>query len=280
MRGKTFFPVIFLALLLAACAARGSAGAFEHSFSLPGRGGLHFGVDRSLALLSEGRLAVQAPTDVVLPTNASFHYALYGESEPDQPGGHTRSQTRRHVHCIWSRLDKKNWRWEKESNALIAALSYNKQTAGGRNWTVQVLPVTGAGDWFDALWQGLGKETPEFWLARRWSATPEDDIRLVVEYREEAPQCMQAALRAAEEDKKTNKNYAPLRGNNLQRLCREEVEAFNSRAAAALFFDEKPSEAPGPAVTRATARPAFAPDMGRLVGRAEIVTKDVGGIRP
>ncbi|MDL2291476.1 DUF4851 domain-containing protein, partial [Desulfovibrio sp. OttesenSCG-928-F20] len=172
-------------LALCACSAR-LEKASERDFSTPGRGAFHIKVNEPLTLGAEGKYRFFVPSDVLTRPGASFGYAVYAE-----PGV---GRVDKQIHCIASRLERGAWRWEKETWARREAVSYSILSAGGRNWTVQMLPVDGEKDWFSALWAQKGRETPPFWLAKRWSATPDDDIRLVVEYREAAPQCLQERL--------------------------------------------------------------------------------------
>ena len=121
------------------------------------------------------------------------------------------------------------------------------------------------------MWAENGRETPEFWLAKRWSATPEEEMRLLAEYREPAPACMRQRLR--ESLLADDKNSIPLRGKTLRAGCEEEIEAFSARAEAAVSLDQL-SGAPsgGRSVqARSGAIPSVRPNMAKLAGKAQKV---------
>ena len=249
-------------LLLSGCAARQN-GATSQSLYAGGLADFSISVRPPLSLVSSGRLTAWVPSDVNLKPSGSFNYALFTE------GGS--GPVTRHAHCIFSELPKWNWRWEKETWALPQSLSYAQEQTGGKYWTVQIMPVTSRGDWFSAMWTENNRDVPEFWLAKRWSATPEDEMRIVAEYREPAPLCMRDRLAEAAA---ADRNTSPLKGKELWRGCEREIEDFSARADT--IFDKRRLQderaASGHPLER---RSGKAPDMGKLVGKAERM--DQGG---
>lgn len=262
MHRFSYFAAVLLCLCCAACSTTRSTVS-EQGFSAPGRGALRLTVHEPLALAAAGRFRTHIPADVMLPPLGSFAYALYAE-----PGN---GPITRQVHCITSEIKRGVWRWERESWTRPEALYASNMHADGKNWTIQILPIEGEKDWFNALWTLQSREAPAFWLAKRWSATPDDDIRLVVEYREEAPLCLRDSLEAAAQDKKNNKNYKTVRGAALLRNCENAVTEFSHRADAALAF----AGPTGPVVVPPSVpHPALSPDMGRLAGRVEYISRN------
>lgn len=254
------FALALLALFVCAGCTPRQKGAAAQGFYVTGRGAFSVGVLPPLALVSTGTVSGKVISDVSFSPQASFSYALFSDTNEGRP--------ERQVHIIFSELPREGWRWEMESWAKAESLSYQKLTAGGKYWTVQIMPVTGRTDWFNALWQENGGTPPDFWLAKRWSARPEDEIRIVAEYREPAPLCMQKRLEDADEVLRTDKNAPMPQGKELWRNCDEAVLAFSARADAAVNLNgldalpEKP-------LRMLTARPSFSPNMAKLVGRAE-----------
>lgn len=260
-----FFPALaaLVCLLLCSGCAPRQNGATSQSLYAGGLANFSIAVSPPLTLASSGWLTAWTPSDVNLKPSATFNYALFGEGES--------GPVTRHAHCIFSELPKWNWRWEKETWALPQSLSYAQEREGGKNWTVQILPVTAQGDWFSDLWMEKGREIPEFWLAKRWSATPEDEMRLVAEYREPAPFCMRDRLEKAAS---AHRDALPLKGKELWRGCEKDVEEFSARADTVFAMQRLRDIAPvsGQPLEK---RSGKMPDMGKLVGRSEKI--DQGG---
>lgn len=268
-------PLTLLALLgmgllcSSACAPR-QAGATHDSLYTSGRADFTIRVAPPLSLAATGAFGASVASDVNITPWGRFRYAVFTD---DGTG-----PVRRHAHAAVCELNKLSWRWEKETWALPEAFFYAKEQRGGKYWTIQMLPVTAKKDWFSALWRENGRETPEYWIAKRWSSTPEDDIRIVAEYREPAPECMLERLREAD----AQPMGAPaLKGKTLLRGCDGAVEAFSRRADAVFSLDvmNKTEPAGGP-VTTQTARPKNSPNMPKLMGRAELVDRGGDEYRP
>ena len=263
MNGFQRLLPVALALLVIICCLPGCTprkqGATSQSFYASGRANFSISVTPPLTLAATGSLSATVPSDASMPPSGRFRYAVFS-GEGDGP-------VLTHAHTIFSELPRDDWRFELETWAAPEVMSYSKARMAGKYWTVRMMTVFSSRDWFSDLWRQNGREIPEFWLAKRWSATPERNMRIVAEYREPAPLCLQKALAAAPLD---DRNAPPVRGKELWRNCDREIDEFSVRADAAFNFD-RAGELPAQGVATATARPASSPDMGRLVGRAEHV---------
>jgi hypothetical protein len=250
-----------IAVLFCGCTPR-QQGAATQGFYSTGPIAFSVGVNPPLALVSTGMLLGDVPSDALIGPPGTFAYALFSDTGE--------GLVARHVHAIASELPQPLWRWEMESWPKPESLLHEKMRAGGEYWTVQILPVTARADWFSALWQLNGRDTADFWLSKRWSASPADGTRLVLEYREPAPLCMRERLVAADTALRTDRNAPMLRGRALWAGCDQDIEEFSRRADAAVNLGGL-EQLPEKPLRMMTARPKFSPDMGKLVGRAEIV---------
>jgi hypothetical protein len=253
--------------LLAAACAQPAVRADRDGFYAGGRFRSRIAVRAPLTLAGAGNFSATVPSEVLLaPPNAVFRFAVFGEGES--------GPVDRAAHMIASELPSPGWRWEKESLARTEALYYALVDAGGNRQVVQIFPVESSGDWFSGFWTLNGRTVPEFWLAKHWSSTPYEDIRVVAEYREAAPACMRDRLAAFAGSKK-NRDYAPLRGKTLLPRCEQEVEEFSRRADAAVAFGETAPAATadlsGSGSAPQAALPGGRPDMRKLVGVAEVI---------
>jgi hypothetical protein len=263
-----FLSLCVVATFCLSCAPR-QEGVSENSFFAGGLANFSLSVAPPLGITSSGRLSANVPSDSIIAPMARLAFALFGE-----PGD---GPVVRHVHTLFSELPTGSWQWEKETWALPQTIAYSKITTGGNFWTTQILPVISAGDWFSALWAENGRTAPEFWLAKRWSATPEREMRVVAEYREPAPACMRQRLN--DSLLADDRNSIPLRGKNLRSGCEDEIDAFSVRADAAVRLESMGPAPSGAQSVRAlqSRLPAGRPDMAKLVGKAEKI--DVGGDR-
>lgn len=258
------FLILLAALSLPAsgCAPR-RIEASSQGFSGSGIADFNIRVSPPLTLTLAGRATAAVPSDDALQAPiATMAFALFAE------GGS--GAVTRHAHTIFSELPRQAWRWEMETWAKREALLYATERAGGKDWTIQIFPVAATGDWISALWQKNGRQTPDLWLAKRWSSTPEEEMRLLAEYREPLPACLRDNLGWAAGEN----GPAPLpRGKDLRRGCEREIKEFSTRADA-VFDLEKRSDTPPAAPEAKTALlPDMRPDMPALVGRAEAIMR-------
>lgn len=266
-RSLAFIAYSFLIIALmttVGCTPR-QEGATPSGLYAAGRANFNISVTSAMTLASTASLSAQIPSDVTVSPRGTMRYALFAEGES--------GPVTRHAHILFSELPRPEWQWEIETWAQPGSLSYEKQRTAGKYWTSQILPVFSGQDWFSEIWRGKGRDIPEFWLAKRWSSTPERHIRIVAEYREPAPVCMNDKLTA----NAANKNHAPLRGQELWRNCDDAIREFSARADQAFVF-ERATNLPAEKTVTPGPLPSSPPDMAKLAGKAEhIVTYNTGG---
>lgn len=253
-------PVLLTALcalaLLVSCTPR-KQGASSQSFYAAGRANFNISVAPPMQLFATDARSASVPSDVTISPSARFRYAVFSDND----GG----PVARHAHIILSELSQYEWRWEVETWAMPEALSYQKEKIAGKYWTIQMMPVFSSQDWFSALWAENKYEIPDFWLAKRWSATPEPHIRIVAEYREPAPLCMRERLADARPE---DRSVPSLKGKELWRDCDNEIREFSQRADSAFLFD-RAENLPDEGLSKSAAAPSARPNMAKLVGKAE-----------
>ena len=260
--------LVLLALAAPGCAPR-RVSASPQEFSGSGIADFSIRVAPPLTLAASGRLTARVPSDdALVPPIATVAFAAFAEGDS--------GPVTRHAHTLFCELPLDSWRWEMETWGKRGALSRVSERKGGKYWTAQIFPVAAAGDWFSELWLKNGRQVPEFWLAKRWSSTPEEEMRLLAEYREPAPACMRDRLAQAAGEK--GAGYLP-DSQELWRGCDEAIRDFSARADA-VFDLERLRDQPA-AVPAASAAPAAktallpdsSPDMAALAGRAEVLTR-------
>ena len=252
--------IIACLLALSSCSPR-QQGASSRGFYASGRPNFSITVTEPLSLAHTGFLTAEVPADVRMYPRGSFRFAVF-----DDAG---QGSVNRHAHMILSELPRLDWQWELETWAAPEALSYEKVRKAGKNWTVQILTVSSSKDWFSSLWQDNGRSVPEAWLAKRWSATPDTNVRIVAEYREPAPLCMRDTLAAPPSESRG----VPLASKAPWRDCEREILDFSARADAVFAFD-RAGDLPDRPEQRSSSLPAMSPDMGKLVGKAESISRD------
>ena len=232
---------------LAGCMAGAVSGVSGTSLVRTGYPRLSIAANEPLVLQGYGRQWVSLPSEFLgNAPSGTMDYAVYGASDEQEPEG----TVSRHAHAFVVRpSDDVRWRFKLESFKPYGGLSFGKREINGYRWTVQLLRVDGESDWFSAMWRESGRETPPVWLAHRFSATPEKSTRVVAEYREPWPECLDPEL------------------TELTFVRKDCLEGFLARADEAFALDmhapeiiEEPSS---PAVLH---KPAFFPDMGKLAG--------------
>lgn len=255
-RTVPFLAALFLVCLsVFGCTPR-RLGASEQEFYAGGRADIFLAVSPPLALADSGRFSGRVPADSSLSPFSEFNYAVFA------PKGE--GTISRHVHVLMGELDNAHWRWEMETWTLPGAFSYAKTRQAGKDWTVQVLITPASTDWFSALWTVNQRSVPEYWLVKRWSATPEPRIRLVAEYREPLPECLLSSLPVPPE----GDILPPGPVRNLRHDCTQEIMDFSRRADHVVHLDRLREHA-APSAERLPLRPSMSPDLEKLAGRAE-----------
>ena len=246
-----------VALFVSGCAPR-RIDASAQAFSASGIADFNITVSPPLTLFAAGKLTPDVPSDTAFQSpTATVAFALFAEGDS--------GPVERHAHTMFCELPLSAWRWEMETWGKREALLHTSMRAGAKNWTIQIFPVAAAGDWFSALWQQNSREVPGYWLAKRWSSTPEEEMRLLAEYREPAPACMRDRLVPAAG---ASGAFPFPKGKELRRGCNKEIEEFSARADAVFQLEKRGAVSAAP-VPHDILLPRMKPDMTALAGRAE-----------
>ena len=252
MRIKNLVLGLFLPLILSACSPA-ITGVTGNSLTRNNFPSATITANEPLQLLGYGRQFVTLRSDILtLRPTGIFDYAVFSDSKE---GPVTRS-----AHSIMLRpTDQNQWRFVLESWRGPNTFFMRGTGFDGMNWTEQLMSVTSQGDWFSDMWVASGREVPERWLAKRFSATPADFVRMVAEYREPWPDCMAPDIRSLELVSNADECLGPF-------LKRADT-AFSIQRAA-LDTSVPPA---GPSVLTL---PPTAPNATRLAG--EVEERDMG----
>ena len=260
---NTGLAVLLLIPALSGCTPVQQA-ATDHTFYSTGQPSFEARFAEPFTLAASGRMQAFVPSDTMASPVAQTTFAVFGQG--------AEGPVLRHGHVMLSSLPAAAWRWSMETWPEPSTLSLSKMTTTGQFWTIQLFPVPAQGDWFSEFWQANGREAPRFWLAKRWSATPYEETRIVVEYREPAPTCMNDALSPLEAIAR-QEQVSPPEGLQLLLACRKEIDAFSARADASVSLDTFTGERKD----RVTFKSAFLPpsqiNMKKLVGEAEVIDR-------
>ena len=194
-------------------------------------------------LRDHGRLWVGLPTDFLgIEPSGSLDYAVYGQGES--------GLVTRHAHALFVKPGHSDaWVFQTESYPAPGGLAIGRTVVDDYTWTTQVLRVPSEKDWFSAMWRASGREVPDVWLARRFSATPERTLRVVAEYREPWPECLDPDI----------KDLVFVREECLGGFLQRAGEAFSLRMHVTEPVDASP---PAPQLQR----PPSPPDIRKLAG--------------
>lgn len=208
-----------LSCLLWACspALHGVSGSAVVTTSYPGAA---LTANAPLTLQGWGSrwVAVASESPLENPTS-SMDFAMYS---PTGEGPVTQ-----HAHVLAARLyDGDLWRFDLENSLSAGAFNYSQFTGNdGRTWTMQLMAVPSAEDWFSAIWLENGRQVPETWLTARYTATPDTDLRLAAEYREPWPHCLDPDI------VQTPANYAFVPRDCLKDFLDRAHNAFTASAS-------------------------------------------------
>ncbi len=207
-----------------------------------------------LALQGHGRLWVTlySQDSLLEQPSASMAYAIYsdGNSGP----------VTRHAHALFVQPTSALWSFQLESFKGPGVLGLSKEDIGGLTWTMQIMRVPSQGDWFSDVWIENGRSVPETWLVKRFSATPERSTRMVAEYREPWPECLDDAAA------------------DLMLVSGTCLKDFMRRADAAFTLDQnQPPQEQAVTAPSALKLPAAMPNTRKLVGE---VWKNTWTLRP
>jgi hypothetical protein len=155
------------------------------------------------------------------------------------------------------------WRFTMESFKEPYTFSLSNTGFDGMAFVARLMVVQSAGDWFSDMWAASGRAVPERWIARRFSASPDQSVRYVAEYREPWPACLdEEALR-----------LGLLSGASYDSCLRP----FMQRSEKAFSIERgAPETMLPPAGPVRLSIPPYAPDPTKLAGEVE---QDDRGLR-
>ncbi len=257
MRIRSGTLSLLLPLLLAACSP-----AFT---GVSGEGLVRTGYPRAvitaeppLRLMAYGRRYVTLKSDIMMlqPTGA-FDYAVYSDS--------TDGPVTKSAHSIILRpTDERRWRFVLESWKAPNAFAMSSTGFDGMTWTEQLMTVPSEGDWFSDMWRASGREVPERWLVKRFSATPAEYVRMVAEYRESWPACLPDEIQWLE--------LVPNAGECLGPFLKRADAAFSIQRGSA-------GSVAAPAAPSILTEPSSSPNPTKLAGEVEQRDLDFPGFR-
>lgn len=260
---RLFSILAFVALAgLAACAGAytGLSGDVMYAYGLAD---VAISPNPPLKPFGSGLQNISMKTDAMIKAPATLNYAVYGEEQ--------NKQVLKHGHVIVCSIDDTEaWEYLMETFPRSNENYLRVVTIDGRTWNEHLMFQNAQGDWFSALWQANGRKIPEQWIAKRWSRTYFDRLRVVVEYREPMPECVTVLPDAG----------AGLGGRTLFQTdgaaCSKALRDFDVRAGQAFTFGRAGSQGDVgmPAANQLTAMPSWRLDPTPLVG--ELKARDRG----
>jgi hypothetical protein len=214
-----------------------------------------------LKVVSSGNTWARVDTDTNLKATASVDYAIYGE--PDAKG-----LVRQSGHALvasFSTVDA-GWDFAPESFARSNEVYLGAIKINGLEWVEHLLYENSEGDWVSNMWLNNGREVPERWIAKRWSRTYFGATRVVVEYREPMPECVEVRYGA-----KLLGRGSTFSGATSE--CGSLIKDFEERAdrsfeiLSSRGLENVPLVSFGAAEQRLT-RPQGQPNMNKMAGTA------------
>ena len=247
MRVQKIFASLLLPLMLSACTPA-FTGVTGNSLTRNNFPTGTITANEPLRLVAHGRqfVALRSDTMTSRPTGF-FDYAVFSDS--------TEGLVTRSAHSIMLRPTNANqWRFTMETWRGPNTFVIRNTGFDGMNWTEHLMSVPSQGDWFSDMWVASGREVPERWLVRRLSATPASFVRMVAEYREPWPPCMDPDIRSLDLVSNPGECLAP----------------FLERADAAFTIQRAALDpAIPPAGPSVLTLPSSAPNAARLAGEVE-----------
>ncbi len=253
--------------LLSACTPR-QVGVTRDSLYSSNAPDMSITANAPYKVVGYGKKWPQVKSDILGVTPvAAFEYAVFSDSE----SGPVRSYVQAATVTMQS---PDAWYFAPESFPGTTSFGLSKSQINGDTWTEQLMVVDAPQDWFTQLFAASGRQVPQVWLAKRWSTTPDDYIRVVAEYREPLPDCLLPLLQRDESGAlRLNKDMPAVAVN-----CGKTLEEFSARAAKAVKFGSFADVAPGGTVPNLlTNMPENAPNVRKLAGEVRVVSR--GGDR-
>ncbi|MDR2825910.1 MAG: DUF4851 domain-containing protein [Deltaproteobacteria bacterium] len=221
-----------------------------------------------LTPMAFGTLGGSVETDTTITAHARVNYAVFGDAAPTEPGKEA-LMVKTHGHTLVTELSNHYaWEFDVESNASHSEVYLRTIQLNGQEWTEHLLFADSEGDWFSELWQNNGRSVPERWIGKRWSRDYTNYYRVLMEYREPMPACIEVTNNAGQ-----SYSVHAIFNTNTQE-CQRELKEFEIRAEQAFDIQnlrsvENPVE-PGKALVSVLSRlPEKSPNMKKLVGTAQ-----------
>ena len=174
-----------LRLLLAACVLTACTpartGVIGNTLTTNVKSSISITGQDSLVVRAHGRLYPDSgPTRTTRTATLSFDYAFFTSE--------ARSDCFAYAAIV--RIDDdKGWIFRPPAR-FPGAFSVADVSFGGFQWSEQILRSPAENDWPAAVWEELGGEKHDFWLAKRWVAHLDGTTRAIMEYREPWPVAM------------------------------------------------------------------------------------------
>ena len=204
---------------------------------------LSIAANAPLTLHAHGKVWVDLPTEFLgVRPSGIMNFAVYGQSEGNALASH--------AHALYvTPTEGHAWVFQPESYPTSGGLTIGRKVINDYTWTTQLIRVPAETDWFSAMWRESDYTVPSAWLARRFSASPDQTTRVVAEYREPWPECLDPEI----------KKLAFIREECLGDFMRRSEAVFSLQ----MHTVENTDAAPGPSLLQ---RPPFSPDMRKLAG--------------
>lgn len=213
-----------------------------------------------LKVMGSGTTWARVDTDTNLKATASVDYGIYGD--PAENG-----LVRQHGHVLvasFSSVDA-GWDFAPESFARSNEVYLNTVKINGQDWVEHFLYEDSEGDWLSNMWLDNGRQVPERWIAKRWSRTYFGTTRVVVEYREPMPDCVDVRYG-------TNLLGRGSVFSGTTTECGNLVRDFEKRASQAFEILSSRGQENAPLVNfsagQELTRPQGQPNMRKMVGTA------------
>lgn len=174
--------VVLTACLLTACAPA-RTGVIGNTLTTNVKPYISITALPPFSVLAHGTLRPETETDRMGSREMTiFNYAVYADADAHS------GPVSRFAYAAITRLEHANiWRFQPPTPSG-AALYAGNTSMDGIAFTHQVLRV--GDDWGSRIWRENGRETPEYWIAKRWTAFMNDGIMAVMEYREPWPEAL------------------------------------------------------------------------------------------
>lgn len=139
----------------------------------------------TLSVQGYGKLWADARTDsLTTREGVSFDYAIFADS------GSGSGPVPRFAYAAIARITRpETWMFQPTADPA-GAFAASVLRLDGIDFMVNLIRTGSEGDWPSELWRENGRDVPETWLVKRWTAPLADGVRAVMEYREPWPACL------------------------------------------------------------------------------------------